>query len=89
MPVQLKRVGGKLVGPAARAEDEAAEESAGPSVVELREMALAQHRELRARTTADLLRLGKGLRIVTERGLSWEDPDWNADPETWPPMAKC
>ena len=89
MPVQLKRVGGKPVGPAARAEEDAAEESAGPSVVELREMALAQFRELRARTIADLLRLGKGLRIVTERELSWEDPDWNADPETWPPMAKC
>ena len=66
MPVQLKRIGGKPVGPAARAEEEAAEEI-GPSVVELREMALAQHRELRARTIADLLRLGKGLRIVTER----------------------
>lgn len=85
MPVQLKRVAGVAVGSVA--EEPAFEE--GPSVIELRAMALDQWRELRARTIADLIRLGKGLRIVTDQQIEWEEPDWSTDPETWPPLAKC
>lgn len=33
-------------------------------------------------------RFGKGGSLWATKGWGWEEPDWAADPETWPPVAK-
>jgi hypothetical protein len=33
-------------------------------------------------------RLAKGLALKAEKGWQWEEPDWEADPETWAPLAR-
>lgn len=34
------------------------------------------------------LRAGRGMVLWHDREWEWEEPDWDADPETWPPLAK-
>lgn len=49
------------------------------------ELQLLAHREA---MVATLKRLGRGAGLWAERGWEWDEPDWDASPETWPPVAK-
>ena len=81
MGIQLKRVAGMTL-PAQEERDE------GPNREDLARMGMTQWGEMRAVATDALQRFGKGARLWAEKQWSWEEPDWAASPETWPPLAK-
>lgn len=81
MGVQLKRVAGMEFPPPTTTEPE-------EEAPDLRAMGLAQWGEMRAIAFDAMQRFGKGARLWTEKDWQWEEPDWDANPETWPPLAK-
>ena len=82
MAVVLKRAAGAKTAPLA---PQAEPEEEAP---DLRAMGLAQWGEMRGVTMDAMQRFGKGARLWVEKQWSWEEPDWTASPETWPPLAK-
>lgn len=76
MAIAIKRAAGGATTTRAR-EDE-----------DLEPIARKQLDELRERWLDLSARVARGRNLWRERKLAWEEPDWEAEPETWPPVAK-
>lgn len=89
MAIQVKRVGGavaELMAP--QQEEEQGSSSSEELRQAAREEAAAQLLQYREQAIVALRRMGKGLVLWQEKGWQWEEPDWAADPESWPPLAR-
>lgn len=76
MPITLKR---SSAGKAEEETDDRAER------MKLCAEQLVAHQD----AAAELLnRFARGWLMRQEKGWTWEEPDYEADPETWPPLAK-
>ena len=74
MPVTIKRASGAVIG--------APEETPAP------DLAHEQQAEMRVVAIVAMQRFGKGAVLWAENDWQWVEPDWEADPESWPPLAK-
>lgn len=54
----------------------------------LRDEAWEELEGYRAGAIDFMQRFGVGASRWAEKGWQWKEPDWTADPETWPPIAK-
>lgn len=49
---------------------------------------LAYRSGLREKWLRSIIRFGRGVTLMQELEWEWEEPDWTADPEMWPGIAK-
>lgn len=59
-----------------------------PDKAAMREMAWEQQAGYRAEMRECLSRLGKGIGLYPPDSWEWVEPDWEANPETWPGVPK-
>lgn len=88
MAVTLKRVSGEVIEPLIAPPVEEAEKQPDIDYEALRAASARQLAEWRGQAAVFMQRYGKGAALWVERGWTWEEPDWTADPETWPPLAR-
>ena len=85
--VAIKRVAPEVAS-ALLMEETPAEAPRGLTEAEMRAHGMEQWTEMSAMAMDDLTRFANGWLKYREKGWKWEEPDWDTDPETWPPLAK-
>lgn len=87
MATAIRRVGAAANAPSrARVNGENASEE--KEVIDLEPIGRQQQADLQNDWVTIAQRYARGAHLWAEKGWQWVTPDWHADPEVWPPLAK-